>query len=75
LRSSFVDRPVVVLASCSTGASDKAIGAVISRALAARLFAPVEPSSRTEYHLDRHGRITRVTYNVDARSFLAGVAE
>jgi hypothetical protein len=75
LRDNFAQRPLVILVSCSTGASDKAIGAVVSNALRARLYAPITPSSSTEYHLDRNGFITEVTYNVERRTFVSGVAQ
>jgi hypothetical protein len=74
LRKDFVPRPVVVLISCSTGADGNAVGAVISRALDARLYAPVKPSSKTVYHLDAEGRIASVSYDVQTRNFVGGVA-
>jgi hypothetical protein len=74
LRGFFAPRPLIVLISCSTGESEKAIGGEISRDLGARVFAPVIPSSGTTYNLDRNGYISGVTYNVETRSFVDGVA-
>jgi hypothetical protein len=74
LRKDFVSEPIVVLVSCSTGADGDAVGAVISRALGARLYAPVTPSSRTSYHLDGRGLISSVSYDVQTRNFVEGVA-
>lgn len=76
LRDSFEGRaggaPVVVLVSCSTG-QHRGIGSLLSDAWGTRLFAPVYPSSKTVYHLDRGGEITKVTYDVESREFLQGI--
>jgi hypothetical protein len=70
LREFLVPRPLVVLISCSTGESEKAVGSTIATALGATLYAPVTPSSRTTFHLDSSGRIENVTYDVEARRFV-----
>lgn len=74
LRDHFASRPLIILVSCSTGESEKGIGAEISRDLGARLFAPVTPSSGTTYNLYSDGTIMSVTYNVETRSFVNGIA-
>jgi hypothetical protein len=65
-----VPRPLVILISCSTGESEKAVGSVIASALRATLYAPVTPSSRTDFHLDASGRIESVSYDVETRRFV-----
>ena len=58
LREYFVDFPVVVLDSCSTGSYENfAIGEVISKALNATVFAPEFPTNIAEYVLDPKGRV------------------
>lgn len=70
LRGYFVDRPTVVLISCSTGENEKAVGAVIANSWGAEVFAPVTPSSRTTFHLSSTGSIDRVSYDVETRRFV-----
>ncbi len=74
LRGYFAPRPLIILVSCSTGEGAGSIGASISRALGAYVYAPVSPSSGTTYHLDRNGYIRSVSYNVETRSYLDGIA-
>ncbi len=74
LRDFFASRPLIILVSCSTGESERSIGASISRALGAVVYAPAIPSSATTYNLDRSGYITGVTYNVETRSFIDGIS-
>ena len=74
LRDKFASRPLIILVSCSTGESEKAIGAEISRDLGAELYAPTVPSSGTTYNLRPDGTISSVTYNVETRSFVNGIA-
>ncbi len=74
LRDDFASRPLIILVSCSTGESEKGIGAEISRDLGALLFAPATPSSGTTYNLNADGTIRSVTYNVETRSFVDGIA-
>ncbi|MEW6035934.1 MAG: hypothetical protein AB1529_04940 [Candidatus Micrarchaeota archaeon] len=71
VRGTLIAHPLVVLVSCSTGQSDKAVGALISRSWNADLFAPVTPSSRTVFHLGADGSIERVSYDVETRRFAA----
>ncbi len=73
LRDFFASRPLIILVSCSTGESDRSIGASLSRALDAYLYAPVTPSARTTYNLDGSGYITSVSYDVQTRSYLDGI--
>ncbi len=72
LRSSFTEKPIVLLVSCSTGKSEAAIGGIISDAWGATLYAPAENFSRTKYLLSPEGRITDVEYNVESTQFLQG---
>jgi hypothetical protein len=70
LRDHLAAHPLIVLISCSTGESDKAVGHTIADGLRAVVYAPVTPSTRTVFHLDSSGRIERVSYDVDTRRFV-----
>jgi hypothetical protein len=72
VRQYFVDKPTVILESCSTGKDEKSIGALLSRIWGARLFAPTVPSSESKYELEKDGKIKNVTYDVESREFQRG---
>ncbi len=69
----FVDKPTVILESCSTGQDEKSIGALLSRVWGADLFAPTVPSSLSTYDLEKNGKIRNVTYDVESNKFQRGV--
>jgi hypothetical protein len=81
LKGFFVDEPLVLLESCSTGASAQGIGAAMSENLAARLFAPAGISVGLP-EFDGAGRILDVNYfayipgmslfEVEKREFVRG---
>ncbi|HSB47006.1 MAG TPA: hypothetical protein VLD37_03260, partial [Candidatus Bilamarchaeum sp.] len=72
LRERFVEHPVIVLISCSTGESEKAVGHTIAVGLHGTAYAPVTPSSRTVFHLRADGSIESVSYDVETRRFVGG---
>jgi hypothetical protein len=72
LKGSIGSLPTVILVSCSTGQNEYSIGNLISKTWDARLFAPVFPSSKTSYNLDKNGKITSVSYNVPTKEFKNG---
>lgn len=59
MRKYFVSKPIVLLQSCSTGRNKHSIGARVSRALGAILYAPKKPGS-IRSDLDKKGRIVGV---------------
>ncbi|MBS3067712.1 hypothetical protein J4450_03350 [Candidatus Micrarchaeota archaeon] len=69
LQGHFISKPTIILVACSTGRNEGSIGALLSRALKADLFAPTRESSETNYHLDAIGKIVDVTYSVKGRIF------
>ncbi len=63
----------VILDSCSTGASSESIGALISKVLGARLYAPQRPGNISQLHVSRSGSIS-ASYTVSRREYSAGTA-
>ena len=63
LRGCFVPNPTVVLDSCSTGKDADSIGAMISSALDASVFAPVKPDSSMKFELNDEGKIVGMKPN------------
>ncbi len=72
IREHFVDNPTVILVSCSTGRSEHAIGARISKALGARLFAPKKDGNISSIKVGPTGEILDVDYNVPSNEFESG---
>ncbi|MBN2121921.1 hypothetical protein JW721_02600 [Candidatus Micrarchaeota archaeon] len=72
LHGLFAENPRVILDSCSTGANEKAIGAAISSAWGAYLFAPAVPTYVEEFVLNNDGSISGVLYAEGGRKFLRG---
>lgn len=72
VKNYFVAAPTIILDSCSTGANKGAIGALFSRVLGARLFAPVAPARLVRYKFDRNGKISEVTYSASTAVFERG---
>lgn len=72
IRKYFVDSPTVVLVSCSTGKNEYSIGARISKALGARLFAPKEVGGISSIKIGPDGDILDVEYNVPSNEFESG---
>ncbi|MBN2121922.1 hypothetical protein JW721_02605 [Candidatus Micrarchaeota archaeon] len=62
LHGLFAKEALVILDSCSTGANEEAVGALISRLWGAELFAPKLPTNMKEVIRDGDGRITDVQY-------------
>lgn len=71
LRSILRRSGTVILDSCSTGANEAAIGAMVSRVLGARLFAPRVPSRLISFGSDQLG--TTAKYHIDTTEFRAGL--
>lgn len=62
-RNLFSEKPTIVLASCSTGKNEGAIGAKISEAWNAELFAPKKSTYIIGYEIDeKTGKISEVFY-------------
>ncbi len=72
LRQYFSKKPTVILESCSTGRGEYAIGARISRALGARLFAPRRSGSLKNIELGEDGKVLGVEYTVPGNEFDSG---
>ncbi len=62
--------PTVILESCSTGAGPDSIGAMMSRVLGARLYAPTKPGYLADFHI-RRGRVS-ASYSVLRAEYAAG---
>ena len=73
LKKFFVEKPKIVFVACSTGKDQHSIGALFSRTLNARAFAPKEPSSVEEYRLKESGELENVKYNKKSNEFLEGI--
>jgi hypothetical protein len=70
LRPLVTDSPQVILISCSTGANDGSIGAVMSTALGAILSAPRVPAGVLEYRV--HNGVISPVYTRESGLFVAG---
>ncbi|MFN7990831.1 MAG: hypothetical protein U0R44_01595 [Candidatus Micrarchaeia archaeon] len=72
-RTALGPDPTVILQSCSTGRDQGSIGAMISRVLGARLFAPTVPGRIDGFEFDDEGRVSNVRYTVGHHVFNRGV--
>lgn len=72
LSNCFVNKPTIILNSCSTGKNEAAIGAVISRIWDAKLFAPKVPTGISSLETNELGQIVGVTYRRESTEFDAG---
>jgi len=70
----FIETPIIVFDSCSTGEDETAIAGLVSRILFAKVFAPIAPNSETTYYVDDYVGITNVTYDVPHNLFEDGIA-
>ena len=73
IKGYLIEKPTIILESCSTGETENAIGAVISRVLKARLFAPLIPGSLVDFEFDATGRIRDIEYTIPKNEFLNGL--
>jgi len=72
LRNCFVQNPTVILESCSTGKDWESVGAMISKVLGARVFAPTRVASGIRLKLNDEGRIIDAWTDVPVREFWKG---
>jgi hypothetical protein len=66
LQRYFSPQPIILLNSCSTGATKHGIGAVISKALGGIVFAPSIPAAADEVILDPGGKILGAMYHSES---------
>jgi len=72
LRESFLENPVIVLNSCSTGSYGQSIAGTLSRVLGAHVLAPTRDAGLTEYLLDGEGAIVGANYDAPTREYVDG---
>ena len=73
MRPNFIDDPVVIFFSCSTGKSEHGIESMFSEVWPnGRIFAPTEDSHLEQPVLGWNGEIKSVRYNVPTRKMVGG---
>lgn len=75
LKEVFVENPVIVLNSCSTGKDEDAMGALMSRTWNATLSAPRVPAAIWRYIVSKPGEVLGATYDEKNNVFRGGKVE